>query len=342
MFDIFETLTKLASVHSPAGFEEPIAGVIAELAAPYADEIRKDPLGNLIVCRRANASRDESYRPKRIMISAHMDSIGMIVTHIDDKGYIRFSNIGGLSPALLLNVPVKFADGTRGVIAKEGKAELKDLAVGNLYIDIGASSKEEVAGKVKVGDVAVFATETYMLGDRRIVSPYLDDRIACVVLLMVLESIKESKNELYFVFSAQEEVGTRGAKTSAFSIEPDVGLAVDVTSTGDIPETEVPMECSLGKGAAIKVMDASLICSPKIVRKLEQLAREYDIKHQFEILQRGGTDAGSIQLSKAGAHSGAVSIPTRYVHSPQEMCDLEDVKSAAALVGLFVANELNL
>jgi len=341
MFDIFETLARLASVHSPAGFETPVAEAIAELAAPYADEIRTDALGNLIVCRKANAGNEGSYDPKKVMISAHMDSIGMIVTHVDDNGYIRFSNIGGLAPAVLLNVPVRFANGTRGVIAKEGKAEIKELSLGDLYIDIGASSKEEATKKVNIGDVAVYAAETYMVGEKRVVSPYLDDRIACVVLLMVLESVKESKNDLYFVFSAQEEVGTRGSKTAAFGIEPDVGLAVDVTSTGDIPEVDVPMQCSLGKGAAIKVMDASLICSPKVVRKLEQLAKEFDIKYQFEVLQRGGTDAGSIQLSRSGAYSGAVSIPTRYIHSPQEMCDLDDVRAAAALVGLFAANELD-
>jgi putative aminopeptidase FrvX len=342
MLDIFETLAKLASVHSPAGFETPIAEVIAELATPYADEVKIDTLGNLIVYRKANADQNGSYKPKKVMVSAHMDSIGMIVTHVDDNGYIRFANIGGLSPVVLLNVPVKFANGTRGVIAKEDKAELKNLAINDLYIDIGASTKEEAIKKVNVGDVAVYSSETYLVGESRIVSPYLDDRIACVVLLMVLESIREIKNDLYFVFSAQEEVGIRGAKTAAFSIEPDVGLAVDVTSTGDIPEMKVPMNCSLGKGAAIKVMDASVICSPKVVRILEQMAKDFDIKHQFEILQRGGTDAGSIQLSRTGAHTGAVSIPTRYVHSPQEMCDLEDVKAAAALVGLFVANELEL
>ena len=154
----------------------------------------------------------------------------------------------------------------KGVVAKDGKVEIKDLKINDLYIDIGAGSKEEAQKYVSVADVAVFASETYRVGQTRIVSPYMDDRIACVVLLKVLESIRDSKNDLYFVFSSQEEVGIRGAKTAAFSIEPDVGLAVDVTSTGDTPDMKVPMECSIGKGAAIKVMDASLICSPKIVR----------------------------------------------------------------------------
>ena len=340
MFDVFETITRLAAIHSPAGFETSISEAIAELATPYADEITVDALGNLIVYKKADAEQSDGYEPKKIMLSAHMDSIGMIITHIDDNGFLRFSNIGGLSPAALLNIPVEFANGTRGIVAKDGKTELKDLKINNLYIDIGASSKEEAQQCVSIADLAVFASETYRVGQTRIVSRYMDNRIACVVLLKVLESIRESKNDLYFVFSAQEEVGTRGAKTAAFNIEPDVGLAVDVTSTGDTPDIKVPMDCSLGKGAAIKVMDASLICSPKIVRALESKAKEYDVKYQFEVLQHGGTDAGSIQLSRSGAHAGAVSIPTRYIHSPQEMCDEEDVKAASALIGLFVADEL--
>jgi len=335
MLDLFETIKKLAAIHSPSGSETAVAEAIADIAAPYADEITRDTLGNLII-RRKGAEGG-----KKIMISAHMDSIGMIVTHIDDKGFLRFSNIGGLTPAVLLNVPVKFADGTRGVISKDGKAELKDLKLHHLYIDIGAKSREEAQRYVKVSDTAVYATETYRAGDT-IVSPYLDDRIACVVLLMALQSIKETKNDLYFVFSAQEELGLRGARTAAFQIEPDIGIAVDVTGTGDTPEPKSHMDCALGKGAAIKIMDGSLVCSPAMVKAFEITAKQNDIPYQFEVLEQGGTDAGAIQLTKRGAHSAAISIPTRYVHTPQEMCSEQDVKSAAALLTLFAANEISL
>jgi len=335
MLDLLETIKKLAAIHSPSGGETPVAEAITELAVPYADEITRDALGNLIVHRKGTEGG------KKIMISAHMDSIGMIITHIDDKGFLRFSNIGGLNPAVLLNVPVKFANGTRGVISKEEKAELKDLKLHNLFIDIGAKSKEEAQKLVRVSDTAVYATETYKM-NQSIVSPYLDDRIACVILLMALQSIKETKNDLYFVFSTQEELGLRGARTAAFQIEPDIGLAIDVTRTGDTPELKSPMDCELGKGAAIKIMDSSLVCSPKIVNALEQTAKQNDIPYQFEVLEQGGTDAGAIQLTKQGSYSGAISIPTRYIHSPQEMANEQDIKAATALLTLFAANEIEL
>jgi endoglucanase len=219
---------------------------------------------------------------------------------------------------------------------------MKDLKLHNLYIDIGAQNREDALKYVHVADVAVYATETYKTGESIIVSPYLDDRIACVVLLMALQSIKETKNDLYFVFSTQEELGIRGARVAAFKIEPDIGLAVDVTRTGDTPDLASPMDCSLGKGAAIKVIDSSLVCSPKVVKALEQTAQANDITYQFEVLEAGGTDAGAIQLAKSGAYTGAVSIPTRYIHTPQEMAAESDIKAAAALVGIFAANEINL
>lgn len=340
MLDLFETLKKLAAIHSPSGFETPVAEAITDLAAPYADEIKTDALGNLIVYRKA--TEQEGYTPKKVMLSAHMDSIGMIVTNIDDKGFLRFAGLGVLNPAVLLNIPVIFANGTRGVISKDGNVELKDLKLQNLYMDIGANTKEEAQKNVKIGDTAVYATETYKMGETSIVSPYHDDRIACVVMLMALQSIKETKNDIYFVFSTQEELGTRGAKTAAFLIEPEIGLAVDVTGTGDTPNLKAPMECSLGKGAAIKIMDSSLVCSPKIVSALEETAKQHEIMYQFEVLEHGGTDAGAIQLARAGAYAGAVSIPTRYIHSPQEMADENDIKAAAALVGIFAASKINI
>jgi putative aminopeptidase FrvX len=333
MLDLFETIKKLAAVHSPSGSEEAVSAAIADIAAPYADEITKDALGNLIVFRKGAEGG------RKIMVSAHMDSIGMVVTHIDEKGFLRFSNIGGLAPESLLNVPVKFANGTRGVISKEEKAGLKDLKLHELFIDIGAASREEASQMVRVSDTAVYATETLRQGDT-IISPYLDDRIGCVVLLMALQSVRAPKNDLYFVFSVQEELGMRGAKTSAYGIEPDIGLAVDVTGANDTPGRKSHMDCAMGKGVAIKVMDSSLICSPRIVSALEQTAKENDIPYQFEVLERGGTDAGAIQLTRAGIRTGAISIPTRYIHGPQEMAHERDIRAAAALLSIFVANEI--
>ncbi|MDR1117263.1 MAG: M42 family metallopeptidase [Oscillospiraceae bacterium] len=336
MLNIFEAIKRMNAVCSPSGSEADIADIIRGLCAGYADEISADAMGNLTALKKGTG------RGKRIMLSAHMDSVGFIVTHIDEKGFIRFSNLGGLTPALLLGVPVKFKNGTRGVIFKDGKPEIKDLKLHELYIDIGAGSKEEAEKQVAVADSAVYAAETYMVTGDVIVSPYLDDRLGCAVLIDVLMCMREPVNDVYFVFSAQEELGLRGARTAAFGIDPEIGIAVDVTRTGDTPNPAGVMETYLGKGAAIKVMDSSLICSPEIVSGLEECARSNGIEYQLEVLVAGGTDAGAMQLTRGGVHAGAVSIPTRYIHSPSEMASLRDAEAAARLIREYVSREIEL
>lgn len=327
MMNIIELLKTLNAPTSPSGHEDGIAAVLTELVKPLCDEVRTDTLGNVIARRKGNG--------KRIMLSAHMDSIGMIITHIDDNGFLRFAQIGGLAPALLLSTPVKFANGTRGVIYKTGSSKIAELKLNDCYIDIGATSREDALKYVNIADVAVYDTATFALANDMVVSPYLDDRIACITLLLALEEIKSSENDLYFVFSTQEELGLRGATTAAFAIEPDIGIAIDVTRSGDTPDATPKMECSVGKGAAIKIMDSSLVCSPKLVRALEACAKAHDIPYQFEVLEAGGTDAGAMQRAKAGAYAGAVSIPTRYIHSATEMCSLSDVRASARIIAAF-------
>lgn len=337
MLDIFDTLCTLNACVSPSGREESIALAIMKIAAPYADSITTDALGNVIVKKHGKPGG------KKIMLSAHMDSIGLIVTYIDDNGFIRFSNLGGIAPMGLPGTPVRFANGVRGVVALEGKAKLAEAKITNLYIDIGVSSREEAEKLVKITDVAVFDTPIFRAG-KGIYSPYLDNRISCVTLLLALEEVSktEPENELFFVFSTQEEVGTRGAQVAAFGLEPDLGLAVDVTRTGDTPDIAVPMACRCGDGAAVKIIDSSLICSPKLVAALEKCAEAKGIKYQREILMAGGTDAGAMQRSRGGIHSGCISIPTRYIHSPQEFCHESDVVDSANLIAAFVSAEIEL
>ena len=337
MLDLFETLKTLNACVAPSGREEPIARELARLAAPYADVIAADPMGNLIVTKHGAPGG------RKIMLSAHMDSIGVIVTFIEENGFLRFHNLGGLSPVNLVGAPVRFANGTCGVVNLEGGVKIADAAIKNLFIDIGAGSREEAEQSVAIADVAVFDTPTRRCG-KGVFSPYLDNRISCVTLLRALELLadRECKNELAFVFSTQEEVGTRGAMVAAFGIEPDIGLAVDVTRTGDTPEATPKMACACGDGAAVKIMDSSLICSPRLVAALERCADAAGIRWQREVLQAGGTDAGSIQRSRAGVHAGCISIPTRYIHSPQEYCDLDDVEECAKLIAAFVSGDAEL
>ncbi len=337
MLDIIETLKTLNANVSPSGRERDVSIAISKLAAPYADEVDVDRMGSLIVWKHGAPGG------KRIMLSAHMDSIGVIVTYIEENGYLRFHNLGGLSVPNLIGVPVRFENGVCGVVNIEGGVKVADAALKNLFIDIGAKDRAEAEQMVAIADAAVYDTPTRKVG-RGVASPYLDNRISCIVLLRALELLqgKECRNELAFVFSCQEEVGTRGAMTAAFGIEPDIGLAVDVTRTGDTPEATPKMACACGDGAAIKIMDGSLICSPRLVKALERCADAAGVRWQREVLQAGGTDAGSIQRSRAGVHAGCISIPTRYIHSPQEYCDLDDVEECAKLIAAFVSGDAEL
>lgn len=336
VFDLYQTL---AGAFGPSGREEAVREAIAGIASDYLNEVTTDALGNLI-CRK-KATRDEDAGPgRKILFAAHMDSLGIAVTFIDDKGFLRFAPVGGLFRGDLINIQVRFANGTRGVISYEEKIPFKDLQMSNLFVDIGASSREEAEQMVQVGDFAVY--EAPMFEQNGVIcGPYLDNRIGCVTLLLTMMGLPDTvADELYFVFTAQEEVGLRGAGTAAFAIEPDIAIAVDVTDTGDLPEHKYPMDCYLGKGPAVKVMDHSVLCTPKIRSALEEAGLLAAVPIQREIMQFGGTDTAALQRSRTGVPAGAVSIPTRYIHSPSEMCAVSDVEQAAALLVQAVLHTL--
>lgn len=328
--DILNMLQILNGYHGPSGDEGAVADKIWSYASAFADEHWVDPMGNLIVHKKGNG-------PK-IMFAAHMDSIGMMVTHIEENGFVRFGKIGGLHLAAILHTPVRFANGVRGAVCADEGTDAK-LSIDTMYIDIGAKNKEEAEGLVRIGDTAVFDTPTFAAGER-LVSPYLDNRISCVILLAVLEQIKESPNDLYFVFTSQEEVGIRGAKTAAYSIEPDFAVAIDVTLSDDIPGAKHHGSSVLGKGAAIKVMDNSVICHPEVVRFMTDLAKKQDITYQSDVIRAGGTDAGAIHVSRAGVRTGGISIPCRYTHSPTEMVHVSDVDACIKLTAAFACSDL--
>lgn len=329
LFDLIQTLT---AAHGPSGNEGGVREVIARLAAPYAQEITTDTLGNLIVHKPGQG-------PK-VMLCAHMDSIGFIVTHVEEEGFLRVGKLGGVAPVEALYTPVRFQNGVRGVFVKEEKAEDKGLKLDACYVDIGAKSREEALSMVQVGDTAVYDSPTFCNGDK-VVSPYLDNRIACAILLKVLEDLKETPNDLSLVFTAQEEVGLRGARTAAWTIAPDWALAVDVTDVDDTPGTERCGTVQLGKGAAVKVMDSSVICHPQVVQTLERLAKEQDIPVQRDIMRAGGTDAGAVQAARLGVLTGGVSVPCRYIHTPVEMASLEDAQRCVQLLSAFVTSALD-
>jgi len=275
----------------------------------------------------------------KVMFAAHMDTIGLVATHIDEKGFIRVGAVGGVSPANVLFTPVRFENGTCGTVGVSAKADRTKLKLSDLFIDVGARDREEAERLVRIGDVAVYNTRT-VDACGRIISPYMDDRVSCLVLLMAMERLEKSDNDLYFVFTVQEEVGTRGAKTAAWGIDPDYGIAVDVTLADDEPDSKHLASSVLGGGAAVKVMDHSIICHPQVVETLIALAQENGIPAQRDVIQSGGTDAGAIHVTRAGVRTGGISVPCRYIHTPVETVDKNDIKACARLVAAFAQARL--
>ena len=322
-----ELIQKLVGIAGPSGYEGRVREAIQAEVKPYADSVAVDAMGNLIVIKGKKSSTG-----KRIMISAHMDEIGVIATHIDKNGFVRFSNMGFLYPRNCMSAHVAFLNGARGVINGDHLDDPSKLhSLDQLFIDVGAASREDCP--IKVGDVGVFERPVIDLG-KRLVSKALDDRIGCAVMIKAIQQIKKTPHELVFVFSTQEEVQLRGVTTAAYFADPDLGIAVDVTSVGDVPTGK--MEVSLGKGPAIKVKDAGMIADPRVVSWMVETARNAGLPCQLEVLEGGTTDARAIQVTRAGVPAGCLSIPTRYIHSPAEMIDLDDAeKSLTLLVDLL-------
>ena len=323
--------TMLSILNKLSKFDyEKIKESIVSLATPFVDEIWTDKLGNLICHKKGTGAK--------IMFSAHMDIIGLIVTHIDEKGYIYVSKIGGVRPENILHTKVCFVNGTVGTVSNLVGCNEK-LTMDDIFVDIGANSREEAAKKVSVGDIAYYNGEIVET-ENMIISPYLDDKIGCFILLKAMEQMKNNKNDLYFVFTVQEEVGLHGARTAAFSIAPDYGIAVDVTCTDDIPGSKHNFTTQLGNGAAIKVMDGSVLCHDFVVKKLKEIANEKGIQHQVDIMCVGGTDAGPIHVSRDGVVTGGITIPCRYIHSPNEMVSKSDVEKCIELAVAFSESDL--
>jgi endoglucanase len=329
-------IEKLVSITSPSGYEAKIRAAIREEIEPFADEIRVDGLGNLIARK-----GQKSEKGARIMLAAHMDEIGIIATHIDDYGFVRFAPIGGVFPRNCPGGHVKFLNGVTGVIGVE-RLENRSAtpSLNQLFIDIGATSREN--HPIRVGDVAAFDRAFVDMGDR-IATKALDDRIGVAILIEVLRKLSEfedtGSNEYYFVFSVQEEVGLRGATTATFGVDPDFGIAVDVTLSGDTPNG-MKMAVGLGKGPAIKVRDSGMLASPQVVDWMVETAEEHSIPYQLEVLEGGTTDARAIQLTRMGVPAGCVSIPCRYVHSPSEVIDIHDVENAVDLLVAMLKGEI--
>ena len=317
-----ELIRKLVETYGPSGFEDCIRTVIQAEVEDLADEVRVTPLGSLVAIRRGAGGQ-------RVMLAAHMDEIGVMVTYVDDKGFLRFTPIGGVSPLTCVGTRVAFEDGTAGIIGIEKREDRKKAPTfQQLYMDVGATKREDCP--VGVGDAAVFV-RPFVAQGQRLVSKALDDRIGCAILIETLRRLGETPNEVHFVFTVQEETTLSGAWTAAYGIDPSMAIAVDVTGTGDTPESR-PMAVELGKGPAVKVQDSRMIAHPRVRELLVSAAEAVGVPYQMEVLERGTTDAAVMQLARAGVPSGCLSIPCRYIHTPSEMVDEGDVEGAVRVM----------
>lgn len=331
-----QLIQKLTETFSPSGYESAIRDVIRAEVESLADDLRVDALGSLIAHKAPTGGAGPA---KKIMIAAHMDEIGIIATHIDENGFVRFTGIGGVYPRNLPGGRVRFFNGTPGVIYLEPSEKPGDSQpLEKCYIDVGASSNKN--HPIKIGDVASFDRSFLEMGDR-LVAKSMDDRIGCAVAIEALRALKATPHEVYFVFTTQEEVGTRGAETSAYGIDPDLGFSIDVTAWGDTPGQK-GFTMDLGKGPAIKIKDSGMLSDPRIVNWMIRTAEKAHLPYQREVLQGGSTDARAMQLVRAGVPVGCISIPCRYVHSPSEMVDYNDVQNAVKLITALLSAPVEL
>ena len=302
-------IKKLVEAWGPSGSEDQIRALVRAEISGLADTITVDPLGNLIAIVKKKAKNG-----KKIILAAHLDEVGFVVSHIDERGFARVQPFGGINLLACVGGRVRFADGRLGVIGLDTRRDdlNKSPALSEMFVDVGASSRADCP--LQVGDPAAPYRPMEDLG-QRLVAKSMDDRIGVAILIETLRTLKKTPHEVAFVFSVQEEVGLRGAGAAAFGLDADVGLAVDVTRTGDTPNGP-KMEVSLGRGPAIKVRDAGLIADPRLKDLLVRRAAEARLPTQLEVLEGGTTDAAAMQIARGGQPAGCVSVPTRYIHTP--------------------------
>jgi len=334
--DFFKTVL---GTPSPSGYESPLQTIVRDYLAPHADEIRSDLHGNLIAVKNPGAAT-------RVMLAGHCDQIGLIVQHIDDQGFLYVQPIGGWDPQVLIGqrMTVWAKSGpVEGIIARKPihlltEEERKEVPkVRDLWIDIGASSKNEVVKLIRIGDPVTLDLQYRQLRNGRVVSPAMDDKCGMWVVVEAFRRAARAKLScaLYCVSTVQEEIGLRGAQTAAFGVDPHIGIAVDVTHATDCPTIEKKHEgdVALGKGPVIY---RGPNMNHRVVETLIEAAEQNSIAYQLGACGRATpTDANALQVNRAGVAAGLVSIPNRYMHSPVEMIDLEDIDRAANLLARF-------
>lgn len=326
------TLTSLSGV---SGNEYEIRSAIIKELESMGIAYECDVLGN-VIAKKGN-------KGPKVLLDAHMDEVGLMITYIEKNGFLRFTNVGGIDPRVLVSKRVLVGKdklpgviGAKAIHLQERDERSRVIPLEQLFIDIGAKSREDANTKVKQGDYVVFDTEYEELSPGIVKAKALDDRVGCALLLEALKQPWENIR-LYAVFAVQEEVGLRGAKVAAFTVEPDMGIALEGTVCADIPGTDTEFQATrLGKGAALSIMDRGSIPDRSMLRQLLKVAEENQIAVQFREAVSGGNDAGAIQQARAGCPVASVSVPCRYIHTPCSVMSMLDFEAAKQLVILFL------
>lgn len=326
-------LEKLTQIWGASGYETEVRLFIEEQVKPYADEMWTDAVGNLIVLKKGTGGSDS----KKIMYAAHTDQIGFMVKNIEENGLLRICNMGWNWAGSAYNERVIFRSGIAGVVGCYGPIEEAKNQIEKLFVDIGASGQEEASKLVKLGDCCVYEGSYTRLASGRICAKALDDRLGCYQLI---EALKENPgtypNDCYYCFVVQEELGCRGSQVAAQQILPDIGIAVDITPAHDYPN-DLTGSNKVGKGIGIKVCDPSVVCDEMIVAVMEQLCEENSIACQREVIDRGGTDASSMNMVGSGVRTGGMCVVTRYPHSQSSVVAGEDIEAGIDLINAFSA-----
>jgi len=333
-------LKELSETFGPSGHESTVRQLILEAIHKHVDSYEVDALGNLMALKPSSQPAPSGHQPLKVMVSAHMDEVGIMVTHADKDGLLHFDVVGGLGTRTLLAQLVVLGDdrlpgviGSKPIHLQERSERKKLPKVLDLTIDIGATGQEEAEKAVPKGTYGTFATSFAELGGelRTVKGKAFDDRAGCAVLVELLEA--DYPFDLWAAFTVQEELGLRGARVAAFRIEPDVAFALEGTVCDELPrEKERSPVTELGKGPAITIRDRSVVCDPRLIKHLVEVAEAEGIPYQFKQPGVGGTDAGAIHLVKEGVPSAVVSVPSRYIHSPVSLLSLVDFENTVRLM----------
>jgi endoglucanase len=340
-----DLLSELCRTGGPPSREERIREIVVRELEPIVDRVEIDRMGNVIATRAPRGRARAGAKARRLMISAHMDEISLMVTHIEKNGFLRFTTLGGFDPKTLSaqRVIVHAKNDLLGVIGSKPVHIMTDEEKGKMpkvetfFIDVGLP-RAKVEKLVRIGDLVTRERDFVEIGDT-VSTKSLDNRMGVFVMIEAVRKTRTHAVEILAVATTQEEVGIRGASVAARNLKPDLGIALDVTLANDVPGAPAHDAVThLGQGAAIKVMDSSVVCDFRIVDALREVAERKKIPYQMEVLPKGGTDTAAIQRAGTGAPAGCISIPTRYVHSVIEMCHKKDIQASISLLAAFLAD----